>query len=425
MNKKKIFTIFIIILILINLIYTPSFAVDEQNELSLYSETAVLIDTNTGKILYGKDETKKMYPASTTKILTAIIALENCKLDDTVTASRKAVMSIPAGYSNAAIQPNETLTVKQLLDVFLVHSANEAGYILAEHISGSIEEFAKLMNEKVTEIGCKGTNFTNPSGIHDVNHYSTALDMALIARYCMKNEDFRKIVSQSSCTVSSTDMYEERYFVNTNDMIRPSSKYYYENCIGIKTGYTSQAKNCLISSSIKDGVELICVVLGASVTENNSSARYVDTKAIFEYGFSNYSNKTILSKNDIIKELVIENGTKDTKNLELKASKDIEVLVSNEVNLETIKKQILLNEEILAPIAENSVLGTISYEIDGITYTADLLASHSVEKSNILLFIAIITTAFIILIILILFLLKLFGTKKKKYKKMKFRNSIY
>ena len=235
-------------------------SISSEPNLTLYSDAAILIDSATGKVLAEKNSNEKMYPASTTKILTAIIALENCKLEDKITASYDAVMSIPVGYSNAAIQPDETLSLEELLNLFLIHSANEVGMILAEHISGSVENFANLMNQKATEIGCKNTHFTNPSGIHNEEHYSTAYDMALIAQYCMKNETFRSIVSKPSCEVAATDKYEDRYFVNTNDLIRPSSQYYYEYAIGIKTGFTSQAKNCLIAASKKDNMVLLAML---------------------------------------------------------------------------------------------------------------------------------------------------------------------
>ena len=136
--------------------------------------------------------------------------------------------------------------------MFLIHSANEVGYIFAEEISGNIENFANLMNQKALELGCTNTHFTNPSGIHDVNHYSTAYDMALIAKYCMRNETFRNIVNKKSCKFSATDLYpEERYFKNTNSLLDSSNRYYYEYAIGIKTGFTTQAKNCLIAGAKK------------------------------------------------------------------------------------------------------------------------------------------------------------------------------
>ena len=332
----------------------------------VYSEGAVLIESSTGKILYGKNENKKLYPASTTKILTAIIAIEKYNLTDKITASNSAIMAIPSGYSNAAIQPGESLPLQDLLDLFLIHSANEIGYILAENISGNIDEFAKLMNQKASEIGCKNTHFTNPSGIHNTEHYSTAYDMALIAKYCMKNESFRNIVSKTSCTINATDKYQERYFKNTNDLLDKKSKYYYEYAIGIKTGFTSQAKNCLIAASKKDNMELITVALGAEATDDGRSGRYVDTINLFNYGFNNYKFQQLANANTIIKEISIENATKDTKNLSLILEDNITALAPANVDLSKLNYSLDISENISAPISKGDVLGKITYTIDGI-----------------------------------------------------------
>lgn len=450
--KRKILLIMIIIIILINTItcirshaVTPTISpqsnttsIDTQSDnlaikiddiqetINLYSEAAVLIDSKTGTILYGKNENQIMYPASTTKILTAIIALEKCDLSDKITASYNAVMSIPAGYSNAAIQPDEILTLQELLDMFLIHSANEVGLILAEHISGSIEEFANLMNQKAVEIGCTNTHFTNPSGIHDENHYSTAYDMALIAKYCMQNEEFRNVVAKKSCTIAPTNKYEERYFVNTNDLILPSSQYYYQYAIGIKTGFTTQAKNCLISASLKDNLELITVVLGAQTTETGKSGRYIDTINLFEYGYSKYKIQEIATQNSVIDEITIPNATKETKNLQLLLKDSISSITPANFDLDNLDYNIELNENISAPIAEGSVLGKITYNIDGINYSSDLLASHNVEKSNLAILICQIVMVIIVLLILTKLLSPKKSSKKKKLKKSKKKNdAIY
>lgn len=389
----------------------------EQN-LSLYSSAAILIDFKTGKTLFEKNSTQKHYPASTTKILTAIIALEKCNLTDTVSASYNAIMSIPSGYSNAAIKENEVLTVEQLLNVFLIHSANEAGYILAEHISGSISNFADLMNQKALELGCTNTHFTNPSGIHDENHYSTAQDMAIIARYCMNNETFRQIVSKTSYTLDTTNKTsEKRFFTTTNDLIRPSSSYYYENCIGIKTGYTSQAKNCLISASKKDGLELISVVLGAGTTENGKSGKNVDTINLFNYGFSNYKIEELLEKNSIVTSTTIKNATKETKELPIVCKDSIIVTVPKNTDLQSIKPSISINENIVAPISEGTPIGTISYNIDGTIYSQTLYAEHDVIKFNLYIILGQIIA--VLLILIIIYKILSFKPNRKKNKKKK------
>ena len=395
----------------------------EGNNLTIYSEAAVLIDAETGKILIGKNEKEQKYPASITKILTAIIAIEKCQLSDKITASRSAVMSIPEGYSNAAIQPDETLTVQELLDMFLIHSANEVGYIFAEHISGSIENFAELMNQKAKEIGCTNTHFTNPSGIHDKNHYTTAYDMALITRYCMQNETFRKIVSKTSCTISATDKYQERHFVNTNDLINSSSRYYYESAIGVKTGFTTPAKNCLIAASLRDNLELIVVSLGAQATNDGRSGRYVDSINLFDWGYNNYKFEELVASNSVIKEVTVNKATKDTKNLPLLIKDNIASTVPVDFNLDNLDYSIELNENITAPIAEGTVLGKVTYNVDGFTYSSDLIASHNVEKSEIIILICQIALAIIVLIILSILISNKNNSKRKKIKKKYIRKS--
>ena len=431
--KKRFFIVILLIITLFNL-YTLSFADSTipNPDFQIYSSGSVLMDASTGKVLIQKDMNKQLYPASTTKILTAIIAIEKLDLSSTLTASRSAVMSIPSGYSNAGIKVGESLNVNDLLEMFLIHSANEVGYIFAEEISGNIENFANLMNQKATELGCINTHFTNPSGIHDINHYSTAYDMAIIARYCMKNETFRNIVNKKSCKFSATDLYpEERYFKNTNSLLDPSNRYYYEYAIGIKTGFTTQAKNCLIAGAQKNGIELIAVMLGAEATENGQSGRYIDAKNLFDFGFENYEVKQFLQEGTKIAEIKIKNATKETQTLNLLAKTSLSATFESSFNISSLNPSIKIEENITAPIAKDKILGKISYDIDGITYETDLIAENDVIKSNILETIIQILSAIIILILIAEFFShtkkKKNKNKKIKYNKKKLRknNSVY
>ena len=326
MIRKKIIISFAVIFILLQSIFTLASQANNENEiiilneninkstkdeLNIYSESAILIEATTGKILYEKDMHGIKYPASTTKILTAIIAIENCDLNEKARASYDAVHSIKSGYSIANIQVGEEFTISELLDVMLIHSANEAANVIAEHISGSVSEFAELMNKKAREIGCLNSNFVNANGAHEDNHYSTAYDLAVIAKYCMQNQEFRKIVEKMECSLPATEIFNEpRIFRNTNSLMTRNSKYYYEYCNGIKTGFTTPAKNCLISSSNRYGFELISVILHAETTENGQSARYLDTINLFEYGYKNYKKDEILAEykqNNEKKEIVSRN----------------------------------------------------------------------------------------------------------------------
>lgn len=419
----KLIVFLFIVLFLLNLL-TISYATDTPK---ITAEAAMLMDSSTGKIVYEKNIDEKIYPASTTKILTALLTIENCNLDDVATVPYDALKIVPSGYSVAALQAGENVTIDQLLRMLMVYSANDAANVLAFHISGSIDSFANLMNSKLVEMGIINTHFTNPSGKHDENHYTTAHDMGLLMQQCMKNSTFRQYAGLKSCTIPATNKYEERFFKSTNEMLvidtrNISSNYYYPYLIAGKTGYTTEAKNCFIGVSNKDGIELISVILGVGVYPGNLSAKFIETKALFEYGYENYTIRKIREKEAIVTQIDIPNGSKDTKNLDVILSNDITALVK-QTDLETdYTPDIIINENLTAPIRERQVIGKINYQIDGIDYSTDLLASHEVKPTN-----RIIVVFQIVLIFFILYLLYrlLFTSFKKKNKRKKNKNVGY
>lgn len=406
LNFKKLIILFLLSILTLS---NASLVFANSESPSLISQAAILMDNKTGKILYNKNENEKMYPASTTKIVTAILTLENCNLGDVVTVSYDAVMSIPDGYSSAFLQIGEQLTVEQLLQLLLVHSANDAANVLAEYVGGSVESFVSMMNTKVNELGLSNTHFTNAYGMHDDNHYTTAQDLAIIMKYCMKNEDFRRLAGSASCAIPATNKYGTRKYTSTNELIIPNSSNYYPYLTAGKTGYTSQAGDCLVSCSYKDNLELICVILGGK-TVNDVSTRFSETKTLYQYGYDNYSVKTLLNQNDIVTQIEISNGTKDTKNLDLLANSSIDALLENTLSEDELTYEINLNEDIKAPIEQGDILGSVSYTVDGIQYKTDLIASHYVEKSKLLNFILDIGIGILILILVY----KVFFHKKKK-----------
>lgn len=374
------------------------------NKIQISAESAILIDSTTEKILYSKNEDKKMYPASTTKILTAILVLENSNVKDIVKVTYEAISTIPSGYSIASLQSDEQLTVEQLLQLMLVHSANDAANVLAYHISGSINNFSELMNNKIEELGLKNTHFTNPSGMHDENHYTTAHDLAILMKYCMKNPTFRKLSSLKYCHIPNTNKNEERLFVTTNQLLLDTindspNNYFYKYAIAGKTGYTSQSGNCLVSVSNRDGLELICVVLSSGLYLDSSNEKFIDTKSIFDYGYNNYRIQKICERNSIASQIEISNASMDTKNLDLLILNDISVLVSQDDLKKGILPQIQIEENLMAPISQGKIIGKITYNIDNVEYSSDLIASHSVKKSD---FIILIVQGISIVLILVL-----------------------
>lgn len=431
--------IFIFILILsVTMIPIKVFANDTLPSVS--APACILMDLNSGKILYSKNANDKMYPASTTKVMTAILTLEKCKLTDTAVVSHNAIFSVPNGYSIASLQEGEVLTIEQLLNVLLIPSANDAAFVLAEHIAGSVDEFANMMNQKAIEIGCKNTHFVNPNGIHNENHYSTAYDLAIIGQYAMKFDVFRKIVATTSYQLpiaskydksnsdgnyiiegniaSTTNEYDkaDRFFNTTNELLKKnfsssSTNYYYQYATGAKTGYTEAAKNCIIATAKKDNMELVAVVLHDEKTEDGINQRPIDCKKLFEYGFNNYSNQKIATLGDVEKTIFINNATSDTKRLDLTLDKDIYALNPNNYDSSKIVSNIIINDDIKAPITEGQILGTITFTSDNSTYQANLLASHAVLEYDFVK-----TGLELVLVIIILLILFLLKRRKKKNK---------
>ena len=410
MKLKQIFIILIFtFLIFIN---TEVTATKLPSDTNLYSTAVIAIDANSELIFYEKNKDKKMYPASTTKILTSIIIIENCNLDEKIVISESSISSIPEGYQIANLVPGEEISIKDLLTIFLVYSANDCGYVLADYYAGSIEAFSEIMNQTAEKIGCKNSHFVNPSGIHNINHYSTAYDLSLIAKYCMKNDIFKSIVSMPKCTIPATNKSENREYSNTNELLNKNSKFYVEDCLGIKTGYTKDSGNCLISCFFKNNIETICVVLGAPNIDNNYSSRFIDSINLYNFVYSNYSYKNIVNKYDIIKNIEIKNASSKNKDLILVAEKDINILLKSDL---TISEPIVeIKDNITAPIKENTILGSISYKIDDNIYTCNLVSANHVDPDNYTIYI-IIVVFIIIAFSIILFCFYKFLNRKKYY----------
>ena len=428
MKNKKILLIFFIFIItyILSTFSTTSFA--ETSDITTYSSTCLLMEASTGKIIYEKNAYEKTYPASTTKIMTAILALENCQLTDTATVSHDAIFTVPVGYSHANLVEGEVVTIDQLLHVLLIPSANDAANVLAEHIAGSVDSFATMMNTKAAEIGCLNTHFVNANGIHSKDHYSTAYDLALMGRYAMQNETFREIVSTTRYTLPATNRYTEvnRFFNTTNELLKVDNRdrvdnYYYQYATGIKTGYTDAAGDCIVASAKKDDIEYIIVILGADKTENGLSARYLDCKNLFNYAFENYTTKVINEENEVLKQVTISKASNRTKNLDVIVKDKITVLLKNGTNINTITPTIEYTSDLTAPISKNTVIGTITYNIDGNTYTSDLLAGSDVVESH--GFTTFLTILSVLVVLFFLHKLLNIDTKKKRKNSTKKKSS--
>lgn len=283
---KRFFSFFICLFLLLG--FSPLralAAVPWPSDVSIEADGGILMDADTGAVLYEKNENQAYYPASITKILTALIVLESCDLDDMVTFSYDDVYNVEAGSSSAGIDEGDVLTVRDCLYALLLASANESANALACHVSGSREAFAALMNEKAASLGCTGSHFANPSGLNDENHYTTAHDMALITQEAIKNPDFVEISGTRSYQMAPTKKNSEGgYVANHHNMVKQNTSVTYPGAFAGKTGYTSLAGNTLVTCAERDGITLIAVVL------NGHQSHYRDTKALFDFGFSNFQS---------------------------------------------------------------------------------------------------------------------------------------
>lgn len=429
MNFKKLKRV-ILSTFLIFILTTFSITSYAAEKITISSGAGLLIERSSDRILFEKNAYEIMYPASTTKILTAIVVLENAELDELATVSKNALETIPNGYVTCNLQIGEELSVKDLMYALMVKSANDAAVVLAEHVGGSVEGFADMMNQKAKEIGCKNTHFVNPNGIHDENHYTTAYDLYLMADYALSFEhtnEFRDFVSRTSYTLPATNLYpaDDRIFSTTNELIKINNNdridnYYYKNALGIKTGHTSQAGYCLVSSSSRDDLEFISVILDGGFDSRGLSERYTETIKLFNFGYDNFTLTKIKEANNIIDTIIVEKATKETESLNLLIKDSITVINDKSTDVDKINPDIKLNENIIAPITKGDVLGTITYTVDDIDYTSDLIAANDVEKFDIT-FELLVTGIFMLILGFLLLVSRELSRRnyrpKKKYKK--------
>ena len=354
-----------------------------------------------GQVLYERNGEERLYPASLTKILTAIVIIENANLETSATVSQEALNSVEYGYVTSNLQVGESLTIEELLNILIVSSANDVAVVLAENISGSVDNFCLLMNQTAAKIGCTNSNFVNPNGSHNENHYSTAHDLALIANYALKYDKLKDIFKKTSYVLER----DNRTYATTNEMLLSWNTNYYKYALGMKTGFTTPAGYCLAAYAEKNGLELISVVLNSSTSDN----RYLETKMLLDYGFDNFSLKEFGSKGDIIQTISVKGATKKTKKLNLLLENDINIALDNDIDLSTIKPDIKITQKLKAPIEKDSILGNITYSLNGLTYTSNLIAEHDVKASHLLLKLVII----FVIIFIVLAGLKLRKNKLK------------
>ena len=299
-NKRNILKIFFILSFIFIYFFTCDIinaATEDENLPTLYCNDNILMDAETGNVLFEKNGYSKIYPASTTKVLTAILVLENLPLDEKVVASQRAINSVPIGSSVMGIKQGEIFSVENLLYGLILPSGNDAAIVLAEAVSGNVDDFVVLMNSKANEIGCLNTHFSNPHGFYDESHYSTPYDMALILKYAMKYDEFRKIAQTKSWELPITNKTDTtRILKNNNRLLDEDYSIFYPYALGGKTGYTIESRGTYIGYAKKDDKLLIVGNFDGSQNINGKNARFLDAISLCDYGFLNYDKEKIVSK---------------------------------------------------------------------------------------------------------------------------------
>lgn len=362
-----------------------------SNSPALDATAALLVSPDSGMVLYSKNADQKRYPASTTKIMTALLTLENVSnLDETVTSEAVDFENVTADSSNAGILLGEQVTVRDLLYALMLPSANEAAYMLARHVGGSWEQFVDMMNDRAAELGCTGTHFCNPCGLHEEDHYTTAHDLYLIAKEAMKDVTFRDIVSTVQHRMAKTNLHEERIIYTTNQLIFSSFQpWSYANCLGIKTGHTSQAGNCFVGYAEYGDAKLFSVVLGCSDSSKeypSVAASFTDTKKLCQWGFENFTSKTLARQGEEVTYTKVKLST-DTNQLLLTAKADVVALLPKDLDVKALELVEDIPEEVKAPVKAGDPIGTATYRYNGTDYgTVELVALNDISRSTVLFY---------------------------------------
>lgn len=396
MWKKKVLYILIVFIFVFNMIEI-SYADDELEELMEFNELSqsvsvsseinnepiinsrvgVIYDRKSGKVMWGKNYNKRVAMASTTKIMTCIIVLENSNLNDEVTISSKAAGT---GGSRLGLKKDDKITIYDLLYGLMLRSGNDAAVALAEHVGGDKEGFAKIMNSKAKELGLKDTHFVTPHGLDDPEHYTTAYELAKITDYALKNEKFAKIVSTKNYTISINGYSKE--LVNTNELLG-----YLQGVNGVKTGFTNNAGRCLVTSVNRDEFEIITVVLGA----DTKKIRTADSVKLIEYTYKNYRHINVENivkekfdawKNINEKRIVVEKGKYIDVKLELGEIKNKVIPIKNN-DVDNVNIEINCLYYLVAPVEKRNTVGNLKVILNGeVIEVIDILNKEEIEKKN-------------------------------------------
>ncbi len=431
------------ILLCIPILFTPVAQAIEDPEIQ--AAAVYLGDPVTGMPLYQKNAEERRYPASTTKIMTALVVLDNVQdLDQKVTVLPEDFNDVPADGSKAGFVPGEEVPVIDLLYGLLLPSGNEAANTLARFVGGSVSGFVEKMNRRATDLGCTDTHFVNPHGLHDDNHYTTAHDLFRITQEAMKNETFATIVNTAQKNLSVTNKVSEHpngknlYILTTNQLILSrNSPLFYGYAKGVKTGHTSEAGYCLVAAAEKKNAKLISVMLGTKRPKDEPyPVSFAETKRLFMWAYDNYASKTLVEEGTEIQQVPIRLSAQ-TDSLMLVAGSDLTATIPKDLTLNDFEKTLSVKQDIVAPITKGDKLGTLTLSLEGVTYgTVDLLALSDVSMSEVLYYAYILenffsTPLFRVLLVVLILLFTLYITlyiiriRRKRLRRKQMMRSKY
>ena len=391
MKKRRLFSLFLSFALLLPLFSLTS--ADAYEDFTLDAKAGLLIEADTGEILYEKNAHQENFPASLTKVMVALLVFEaidegKIALTDSVTATESAFEGLSSDGSTANIVPGETMTVEQLLNCMLIVSANEACNILGETLYGSVDAFVARINERATELGCEHTHFANATGLHNSQHYTTAWDLYLITREALKHDKFMEICNSKSAEIAETDHNQRHVLHSTNRLISNWRElgYLYRDAQGIKTGSTEEAGHCLVSSAVRGDRQLVSVVLGAekiTLADGKSTLTksFSETIRLFDYGFDCFSRREVVSADELVREVPVALSS-EANYVVAHPAESITRMLPTELDLSELTRDITLPDSVDAPIAAGDELGEMTVSYNGTVYgTVKLLALSDVSAS--------------------------------------------
>ncbi|MBC8535754.1 D-alanyl-D-alanine carboxypeptidase [Clostridiales bacterium BX7] len=379
---------FLVALLLLSCFSTEATALEAVP--SVRGENILLVNTNTDRVVYSKNADEKIYPGGMVKIMTAILVLENIPdLDLEITVYDSALQGI-SGLTTAGLKKGEVISIRNLLYCMLLRSGADACNVLAEQVSGSTEEFVKLMNQKAAQIGCTNTQYTNTHGLDDDQQYTTAEDLYKIARYAMKTPGFMEIADTQYKQIPKTNLTGTRYYYHNNYMIVSSSaakvdEYYYRYANGILSGSTPNSGYCVIASAQKNEVGYVCIVMNSERdAETKQRYSFIDAKALLEYAYDNYSYECIIKEKESVAEAPVELAS-TTDTIVLTAKENLYSLIPSEIEPSDLERVVTHEQDLVAPIEKDTQLGEVVFRYDGVEYgRMALVAQKSVERSTVL-----------------------------------------